>query len=353
MLSLFTCLYQMNIPKFMKKVENNSNSEHFNMIYARFKSLCVGENISLGRSYNSTFLPTDIRDCVFTRTLVFTSNGGVVYISNVATGLKISNTIFYHCITTGNGGSIYFNSPTTGKSFIIRYTCASLSLANYAQFSYSYISPDYSNQLEFCSINRCRNTTECYYPIGLLSGKQMIQNNNVSMNYVKSYSSFYCINTYSYECSFNNIVSNVAEVEYCYYKLNITGNVAFCNFIGNNSPSRNGVIHIASNSSIHFSYCIFKNNNNTLFHNANGVIFVSSSYIHHTQKTTSGDVRTSNSNNSFIDFPSYNIPFFTTHFCPGNDDQIEIPYRTYEFCSTQAPSGIPIVLIMISSSLIP
>jgi len=57
---------------------------------------CIGENSTLGRSYLS--MNIDISDCSFSRSLVFSGTGGVIYVNGGSLSMNVTNSMLYSII---------------------------------------------------------------------------------------------------------------------------------------------------------------------------------------------------------------------------------------------------------------
>ena len=93
--------------------------------------------------------------------------------------------------------------------------------------------------------------------------------------------------------------------------------MSYANIVHNNSPSQyNGVVYVTGAGSRKMMYCIFKNNQNTLFCVWEGSLEVSHSFIDHSASSfsTRTAVSTSN-NNSFNNTITYQLQFFNDLHC--------------------------------------
>jgi len=91
--------------------------------------------------------------------------------------------------------------------------------------------------------------------------------------------------------------------------------MSYANIVHNNSPSQYGVVFVSGAGSRKMMYCIFKNNQNTLFYIDSGSLEVSHSFIDHSGSfSTSTAVSTSN-NNSFTNAITYQLQFFDDLHC--------------------------------------
>jgi len=203
--------------------------------------------------------------------------------------------------------------------------CAnSCSCGAYGHFVYHYASQ--MNQVEYLSVSNCSHTTSGNNSTCLSSGNQRVDNTNSSMNnaiqgsgiiisYLSPFSSSYC--TFS-----NNMVSSSICINF-YSSSGITISMSYANIVHNNSPSQYGVVYVNGAGARKMMYCIFKNNQNTLFCVWSGSIEVYHSFISHSASfSTSTEVSTSN-NNSFTNTITYQLQFFNSLHCNADIPIIE------------------------------
>jgi len=232
----------------------------------------------------------------------------VIYIYGESYSLNVSNSMFYNCFCSQNGGAIFFSS----YNLVLRMVCAfkcSCGTSRCGQFAYLIAS--HINQAEYLSVSFCSNTTSGSYPIWLQSGKQRIDITNSSMNnaiqasviiidYPSSFTSSYC--TFS-----NNKVSECR----CLYFFSNYGTMSYANIIHNNSPS-NAVVHVYGGAT-KMQYCLFIMNHNTLFYVDYPSLEVSHSFISHTDLIHIGHPISTTNNNSFTMKQTYKLQFFNSH----------------------------------------
>ena len=90
--------------------------------------------------------------------------------------------------------------------------------------------------------------------------------------------------------------------------------MSYANIVHNNSPSDHGVVYVYG-ANPKMMYCIFQDNQNTLFCVRSGSLEVSHSYISYSGLlSTSTQVSMAN-NNSLSKRETYQIQFFNSHYC--------------------------------------
>ena len=129
----------------------------------------------------------NISHCFFSRSLIYSGNSGVIYLSGGLFSMNINYSMFYNCVCSGDFGSIYFNSWNSyiGMVCANRCSCGSSSSGQFA-----YILASQMNQVEYLSISYCSHTATGYYPIYQYTGNQRVDNTNSSMNNAFQVSSF-------------------------------------------------------------------------------------------------------------------------------------------------------------------
>jgi len=267
---------------------------------------CENESMDQGCSYSQ--MNINISDCFFSRSLIHSSDGGVIYVLDDSYKMSIYYSMFYNCVCSSWGGAIYFYSLNSDLRMICANRC---SASSYNHFSYIYASD--MNQVEYLSVSYCSQTTFGYNSYCLQGGEERIDNSNSSMNNAKgssgiristpsSFTSLYC--TYS-----NNRVSDYI----CIYFYSDSVTMSNANVIHNNSPSY-GVVYFYGVGS-RMMYCIFQHNQNHLFFLESGSIEVSHSFIDHSESSFSSNIAVSTTNNSFTNLMTYQMHFFNSHYC--------------------------------------
>jgi len=273
---------------------------------------CVSESIDQGRAYENQNI--NVSYCFFIRSLLFGGNGGVIMISIKSLQMNISNTMFYNCTCSERGGAIYFYS----SSLHLRMFCANRCSASIDHFSLC-LSTGY-NQVEFLSVSSCSHTANGWYPFCLVNGNQGVDNTNSSMNNAYHVSGICIWTPSSFECSHCTFSNNKVSGYICISLSSNPGTMSSANIIHNDSPSH-GVIYVEGSKTPKMTYCIFQNNQNTLFYVNSGSVEVSHSFIDHSSSFLFSDniiVSTSN-NNSFTKTITYQIHFFNSFHCNADD----------------------------------
>lgn len=239
---------------------------------------CVNLNINSGRSYTDPSGVLDISDCSFSRYLVFSSSGGILYVSDKDCNLTVNDCMFYSCRVGHQGGAIFFKSPSTGECRM-RKCCAFLCKCGEnlnGQFHYSWISSNNQNVFEMVSYTQCPNNNLGYDSVFLYYGNQKVQGINSSYNSAYSRTGFYtCVpsSTYFFHCTF---VANKASHDCCYSigTKNFDHLLSYSNFVSNQCA-----YFVISSGLCTIQDCVFANNYNTLFSSPN--ISVCNSIIDH------------------------------------------------------------------------
>ena len=156
------------------------------------------ESIDQGRSYFDKNI--NISNCFFSRSMVYSGDGGVIYVTASSYSMNINYSMFYNCIAN-NGGAIYFSSTNSYLMMICSNRC-SASTRQFALLSASQV-----NQVEYLSISNCSHTTAGDYSIQLSSGNQRVDNTNSSMNNAYRHSGIIIYSPSSFtslHCTFSN-----------------------------------------------------------------------------------------------------------------------------------------------------
>jgi len=272
---------------------------------------CEMEKISEGRSYSQNNIT--ISDCFFIRSSEYYYDGGVIYVSASSCSMNVNYSMFYNCVSSKDGGAIYFSSSNS----YLRMICAnSCSCGDYSNFHFAYLSASQVNQVEYLSVSKCSHTTYGYYSICLDTGNQRVDNTNSSMNNANHVSGIDIISKSSFtssHCTFSN--NKVSDSRCIRFYDSGTISMSYANIVHNNSPSHYGVVYV-SGSHPKMMYCIFKNNQNTLFCVYGGSLEVSHSFIDHSAPSFSTYIAVSTSNNnSFIITQTYMINYSGELIC--------------------------------------
>jgi len=282
---------------------------------------CESENIALGRSY--THMNINITDCFFSRTSVFTGSGGVIYVSGSPYSMSVNFSIFYKCVCSSQGGAIFFNSINS----YLRNICANNCSAS-AGDHFAYLINSQINQVEFLSVSKCSHTTSGNYPMVLEMGNLRVDNTNSSNNNAEQISGFGIQSPLSFTSSHCTLANNNVSSVICIYLHSTSGTISmsFTNIIQNNSPSY-GVIYAYGAGLRKMMYCIFHNNQDTLFFLESGSLEVSHSFIDHSGSFSTSNAVSTLTNNTFSYSMTYQIQFFDSLDCNADMKSID---RTIE-----------------------
>jgi len=284
------------------KTKGIIHKQRFNLFYYEkhliSDNMCSSESIDQGRSYNNVNI--EISNCFFLRSSLYSGDGGVININAVSLFMSLSYSVFYNCIAK-NGGAIYFSSSSSYLNMI----CASRCSAGTAYYHFAYLVSSVVNHVEYTSFSNCSDTTLGFYSIYIKSGEQSVKNINSSMNHCGRYSGIYVSSPTSFtstHCTFSN---NIITSSICIYLFTKFGKFSSANIVHNNSPSSSyGVI--MSSQYQNLDYCIFQNNQNTLF---SGNLEITNSFIDHYGITSSIN------NNSLTKTSTYRLHFFNSVYC--------------------------------------
>ena len=294
-----------------------------NHFIIRMHFICVNESNYEGRSYHNTNIY--ISQCSFFRYLLYSGDGGVIYVSGGSYSMNISYSMFYNCISSIYGGAIFFKSNDSSLKMICANRCSSMF------YHFAFLQTSQENRLVHLSISYCSTITSELYSIGLQSGNQIVDNTNSSMNKADAFSGIWILSPYSFRSSHSTFSNNNVSDYVCMkFLLNSRCTMSFANIVHNNSPFENGVVYV-NGGSLEMNYCIFDNNENTLFCVQSGSLEVSHSYISHIGTlSTSTQVSTAN-NNSLSKRETYQMQFFNSHYCNADIPlSLRTPIRSIE-----------------------
>jgi len=269
------------------------------------KESCINEGIEEGRSYIETTIA--VSNCNFYRTKTLDGNGGIIFVNSSSFSMDISFSMFFNCSCSGEGGVIYFNS----KSSLLKMVCASDCNAIYHNFGL--IQTINHNYVEFFSISSCYKNFLGEFSNTLSKGNMTVLKNNCSMNSNDQCSGYGLLNPIGFELSYCTFSNNSVKRKCCLVFLAAIGIINYCNIAHNNSPSY-GIISVL-NGYISLGYCIFSNNNNTLFYCEPGSIEVSHSYIYHSGLVFGNSSVITKNNNSFTQISTYLYEFLGSKYC--------------------------------------
>jgi len=280
---------------------NNRKNIYGNIVH------CESEIIDSGRSYANKNIY--ISRCSFSRFLLYVGDGGVIYVNVGDINVNSSELMFNNCSCSGTGGAMYFNS----KEVVLKFICSFKCKASNSHFAYLGVSQ--SNFVDFLSISSCSDQENGNLCIFLKNGNQKFSSTNSTMNKANSDSSILFGYPASFSCSFCTISKNCVLDAVCVNFQASNGVMSFSNIIGNNSPSRYGVVHVSSGSTQKIHFCIFASNQNTLFDTYSNSLEVSHSFISHNERFSSRVAVLTANNNSFIAYDTYGLEYFGSYYC--------------------------------------
>lgn len=294
--------------------------------------VCPNSNLNQGRSFDQQPLISEIKDCFFNRFQNYNGGpGGVICFMTVDANMSIINSMFFNCRVVNPywqyGGAVFFNCSNGQSS--LNMVCASNCGCGYiGQFGYIKASVSNINHINYLSINKCCNESIGYYPLHISDGHIKNDNSNYSLNRAFHSSailvSFPTSMTSSY-CTYSN---NIASSSVTIWLQSNSGSVTYNNIVGNNSPGYSVVL--VHESAYSFSHCVFFKNTNTLLSTfISGSLYVTNSYISHSDTITGGSVITSN-NNVFTLTMSHPLTLYSSYYCNA-----DIPFFLNEMNSNQ------------------
>jgi len=118
----------------------------------------------------------EINFCFFKRLTQYSANGGVIFIDGGSYSMNLTNSMFYNCSSSSQGGAIWFVSSNS----YIRMICANRCFAS--SYHFAFLKASHVNQVEFLSLSYCSHTIVGNLPIYLYNGDQRVDYSNVSMN---------------------------------------------------------------------------------------------------------------------------------------------------------------------------
>jgi len=282
--------------------------------------VCESERIDQGRSYYQNNI--EISHCFFSRSSVFSGNGGVIFVQGGSYSMNIGFSMFYNCLAD-YGGAISFNSD----NLYLLMICANRCHASYWGH-FAYLVPLQMNQVEYLSISACSHISTGIYPIRMIKGIQRIDNTNSSMNNAFKSSGISQGTPSSFTSSHCTFSNNKASDSMCLNFFSPAGtiSISYANIIHNNSPSDYGVVLVDGVGLTKMMYCVFQNNDNYLFYVWSGSLEVSHSFIEHLSSSfsISNPVSTS-SNNLFTYRETHQLQFFNSLHCNAD---FPLPQRT-------------------------
>jgi len=302
-------------------------NDHY-IIWGVFEE-CNDESIDQGRSYVDKNI--NISLCFFSRFSTCIGNGGVihVFVSGSSFSMNLNCSMFYNCTCSERGGAIYFNS----RNSYLRMICAnSCSCGASYQGHFAFLQASQVNQVDFLSKTNCSHSKSGYYSLYMYTGNEIVDNTNNSMNNANMGSGILIWSTTSFTSSHCTYSNNKVSDSRCIYIISESGTISllYNNIVHNNSPSL-GVVVAEGSGSKKFLYCIFHNNQNSLFCVSSGSLEVSHSFIDHTSSFSTSITVSNSNNNSFTNTITYQFQFFNSLYCNADIPLIDTtPIQTIE-----------------------
>ena len=223
--------------------------------------------------------------------------------------MSVSYSMFFNGIATYSG-AIFFDS----YSSVLRMICANRCSAS-SHYHYAYIQASKENQIEFLSLSLCSHETSGYMSIFLSLGLQRLDNTNYSLNKAYMSSSIRISSQTLFTSSYCTFMNNIVSYGICFFFSPNIVTMSYANIIDNNSPSNFGVVYVNGGPIHNMEFCVFKNNQNTLFFLESGSLEVSHSFISHTNGIINQAPVSTSKNNTFIQKQTYVIQFYDSHYC--------------------------------------
>jgi len=269
-------------------------------------SLCNKERIDSGRSYENEDVM--VSNCFFSRIHSSLHKGSVIFIDCEKKKMNISNSMFYSCSSSDDGGAIDVNVLYSD----LRMICASNCFGVHHQFS-RVIGKLYI-KCGYLSIASCYNEKSRAFSLSLYHSNQYLGNTNSSMNFMEITPCF----LFNWPSAFSGIYctfsNNNASKGEClsFYNKNSYNNVSFMNIVNNISPKE---ILYSNGASLTMENCIIHSNTGYLFSNEDGTLVIDFCIISHIGNLSrSGQINICNKN-SFSFSQTYQIPFFSSYYC--------------------------------------
>ena len=289
---------------------------------------CEKESIDQGRSYVDQNIY--ISHCFFSRYLSYSGSGGVIYVNGGSYSMSTNYSMFYNCVCSAGGGAIDFNSLNSDLRMICASSC-SASSCSASSYHFAGLSASHANQVEYLSVSKCSLTTYGYSSVLLNSGNQIFDNTNSSMNNAKELSVIRIHSPSSFTSSHCTYSNNKVSHWICILFWSSSGTIlmSYSNIVHNNSPSWGGVVTV-DGAFPKLMYCIFQNNQNTLFCVVQGSLEVSHSFISHSGSFSVYTAVSTSKNNSFTNRITYQLQFFNSLHCNADIPLIE-PKQTITY----------------------
>ena len=265
--------------------------------------------IIINNTFRSNNQNINIKNCLISVFLP-SGSGGSIYISG-SYYLNVSETTFYQCWASVDGGAIY----TSGiLNIFLNKICGIYCKSANHLYSYLGILNDQNIFLNLISISQCFNNTIGYVSLCLYQGNQNITNTNSSFNKNIYISGVYYVNPINMNSNFCTFFNNTVKDNRCIQLYGNKGYISKFNIINNNSPSL-GVVYVGAGN-YYLNESIFYNNQINLFYSNSGSSLTLYNCIINQIFNTYGIINLNFINN--ISTNSYKINFFTTQFIYSN-----------------------------------
>jgi len=294
------------------------------------QNVCTENNITVGRSYLNVEIL--INDCYFSRTQAFSSNGGVIYLSNLLP-FNVTYCVFNNCSSSGSGGAIYCANLISEIRMICAYGCNATS-CHFASIS-SKIS-----RIDYATLTYCSKYLLGEQPITLWNGENRLSSSNFSKNLCKFDCGIRVYKTRDFLSNYCTFAWNNASSHICIMLWDYSGSFSFANIIGNWANSGFGLVRTYGSIYI-FSDCIFSHNIGTLFYKeSNDVLSLRHCTISHPSNSLTINSVSIIHNNTFGLISSYEYQYFASGVCHADNPiaqatPLDTPYRSYDFILQQ------------------
>jgi len=294
---------------------------------------CNNYSTDYFRSYTDSAV--NVSNCIFSRTVYYSGNGGIIYNTVSSNTMIISYSVFYNCSSTSDGGAIYVNTKNNTLKMVCAHRC------NASRYHFAYLKTLSINDIDYLSFSKCSYGTTGFIVTFIIEGVQNYYNSNCSLNMAMQTCGIAFNNpTFlsSFFCTFSENIGTSSRV--ILFGLG-KGQFSYANIINN----RCGWDAITlSSGTFCFNYTVFINNKIILFR-ITGTLSIINSIVFHIGTLTSDSPIFDWTNNTDTIGPTFQIQFYSTHSCHADlpktenigtkpNTKGETPYRTYdEVCS--------------------
>ena len=276
------------------------------------------------RSYENPFGIIYIFNCIFSRSTVYSFNGGIIYVNQIFCQLTIDQCLFFNCTSNAYSGAVYFSSDIDNSQVNIIKCCGhKCSGRDFDHGHFAYIFVKNNNNINLVSINQSPFSnnpgSDVLY---LINGNQSIINLNSSFNDGRTKTGFTSSNALKLNSIFGNFYNDHSRLftVIWFQGSNSEDSLKFSNLINSSSPSY-GIIWISNNGIHSFISCIFYNNLNYLFDIETGSLnLINCKISHDNSKLFTHNLFNNISNiiTSNYYFKPFNNNYFYTYLCNSN-----------------------------------